>query len=300
MPKYSRKIMLWPLLLVLSFSYCTPSDSNAIGQKADTTISTYINIRQPLRFDNFVLPDSFNYTHSNQVYIYPHEKGFDISVIDTGAAYVYFWYKRDTFFKARIHIKSTPEFDSLTAAITRYDTAYIRSDATREIMYEYSLLNKKVPPFMVQKISGGTLSDTDLSGRISFINLWYYGCGAGMEELQDLTYIHRKYRSRVSFYSFFSDSAYVRNGKSYFYYRKPVESAGNIAFGDTFVTYKIKYPVAYNCKALETAFRFRGYPHSYLVDAHGIIRAIYPGYSTDGKYRETLINGIAFLMHRSD
>lgn len=300
MPEYSRKIMLWPLFLVLGFSYCTPSGLHAIRQRTDTIISTYINIRQPLRFDNFVLPDSFNYTHSNQIYVYPHKKGFDISVIDTGAAYVYFWYKRDTFFKAHIHIKSTPGYDSLTAAITRYDTAYIGSSATREILYEYSLLNKKAPPFIVQKISGGTLSDTDLPGWISFINFWYYGCGAGMEELRDLKYIHKKYRNKVRFYSFFSDSAYVRNGKSYFYYRRPVERAGNTVFEDTFVTYKIKYPVVYNCKALETAFRFKGYPNSYLVDANGIIRAIYPGYSTDGKYRETLINGIAFLMHRRD
>ncbi|WP_298427340.1 TlpA disulfide reductase family protein [uncultured Kordia sp.] len=70
----------------------------------------------------------------------------------------------------------------------------------------YKLEHKPFPDFKLRNVNGKKVTEEDLKGKITFINLWFVNCVPCRREMPLLNVLHKKYKDKVDFRSITFDS----------------------------------------------------------------------------------------------
>lgn len=119
-------------------------------------------------------------------------------------------------------------------------------------------LDKKFPEFSVKTINTGSFSNSDLTGKVVFINFWFENCVPCLQKTEGLNQLYARLQNDTNFiFVSFTFEDYQTISK----FSKQQQIAYNI--------YQL------NSRQCDTICC--GYPTSFILDKNGIIRSIYTG-----------------------
>lgn len=284
------------LLSVLLCYGCKPTKPD-IAHRIDTTITVNQNFYYGYKSE-LPLPEKFSFNNSDNIVVNPFFNSFEIVGVDTGWGYVNFFNGNDTIYAMKVKVNRTMLYDSTTSRYCNRDTLLTGRDTvihTKSILNAYhtfSLLNKPMPGFILKTIDGGSISNKDFQGHISMINFRDDNSDLDMEEQLSIKELQNRYKGTFIFYSFFSDSAFIKDNKQYYF-----SGYNNESQHFNYVNYEIDYPVAINSKNITSQFKFTVYPQTFIIDKSGVIRYILEGYNLDEKLKDMITDKIEFVMH---
>lgn len=70
----------------------------------------------------------------------------------------------------------------------------------------YTLEHQPFPDFKLRNVEGKKVTEKDLKGKITFVNLWFVNCVPCRREMPLLNKLHKKYKGKVDFKSITYDS----------------------------------------------------------------------------------------------
>jgi peroxiredoxin len=120
------------------------------------------------------------------------------------------------------------------------------------------------PGFSLKDMNGNTVTLTSLKGKVVFLTFWATWCPSCKEELPDLNTMQRKYA-----------------GKGFTVLSICIESSDSLV-----ANYLKKHPVTFPVLvdkegAVADAYRFSGFPASFMVGKDGIIMHKHSGYDKE-------------------
>lgn len=290
------RLIVVTILISIFFISCKTDKANFL-HRIDTTITINQNFHYGYKSE-LPLPDKFMFNNSSNIVVNPFFNSFEIVGVDTGWGYVNFWVGKDTLYAVKVKVNRTLLYDSMAKRLSHPDTVISHSDTfvhTESVLNAYSafaLINKPLPPFRLPKMEGGYVSNLDFKGIVSMINFRDSHTGIDLEKENTLSELQNKYKGKFAFYSFFADTAYVKNGQQYY------ASANNDSNDEKkYSHYNIDYPVAINAHSIINDFDFTTYPQTFIIDRSGVVRYILEGYNVDDKFRNCIQHKVEFLMH---
>ena len=146
----------------------------------------------------------------------------------------------------------------------------------------YRLLNQNVPSFKAVTVTGDSISERNLHGKITVANFWYYGCIPCMEEIPTLNEISNHYRSdsNVQFLSFFRDSVFIDS--TGVYYQSKVLTTDTMGMRPQKID--LDFTIIPNSKSIKESFNVFWFPTNIVIDENGVVRDIIVGSSKDRKH----------------
>ena len=152
------------------------------------------------------------------------------------------------------------------------------TDKQREVFRNYShyrLINKPISEYI--KNDPNSIIDS-ISGKITMLNFWYYGCLPCMAEIPALNKLHSelKHDPQVKIYSLFKDSIIYIDHKPYFQSRG-ISTLDSNKFKEVDIDI-IQIP---NSEIIAKQLFIKAYPTNLIIDEMGIIRKIQIGASMD-------------------
>lgn len=125
-------------------------------------------------------------------------------------------------------------------------------------IHRAKFLDKKFPEFSVKTINAGSFSNSDLTGKVVFINFWFQNCVPCMQKTEGLNQLYASLQNDTNFiFVSFTFEDYQSINK----FRKQQNIEYNI----------------YQLSNKQCDTICCGYPTSFILDKNGIIRAIYTG-----------------------
>ena len=118
----------------------------------------------------------------------------------------------------------------------------------------YNLINKPLPHFVIEKYKGGNLTDEDLKGKPTILNLWFTSCSPCINEMADLNDIKEKYGDKFNYIGMTFDD-------------RP-------AVYDLFKRRIFKFDVLINAQKYIDKLDIEGYPELILIDKNNIVRYV--------------------------
>ena len=296
------------VLMPFLFMSCVQTKASpTLEYKNIDTIIHYTMFESKFNIVPFKIPIKnidFKYALNNNIKITQYNDSISIYPIDTGSAYLYLFDKVDTFAKVKIIIHTSPKYDTFSNWIKSNDThnifSYPKSECEQFAMNTW--VNKKLPKFHLQGLEKQYIYDTDIQSKgISLIILWRFGCGASEALINDIPKIKKEMGDELTIYSFYRDSAYIKNNKPYISFRNPILTKDGFIFEDAYEKLpKLFQPIAFNAKKIYDQFYIKGDPSYLIVDKKGVILNFDIGYSDHKTTERFLIEQLKLATKRSD
>lgn len=132
-------------------------------------------------------------------------------------------------------------------------------------------INRPLPPFSLKDLSGKQISNESLRGKIAVLNFWSTTCVPCIQEMPHLSELKSKYGSKnVIFIALASENM-----------KKIERTVANRIFTYTLVP---------DAQPLFTALGLEGYPFHFVVNAAGIVQAIYSGSRFSAETNEVVLD----------
>lgn len=140
---------------------------------------------------------------------------------------------------------------------------------------KYRMLNQPVRNFSLETMEGHKLDSTSLTGKITFLNFWYYGCLPCMAELPAINKLQEIYQNddEVQLFSMFKDSIKTIANDSLLFETPSMLSSRKERY--FFVNSTLTQVP--NVDPFLSHFGVGGFPTNMIIDQDGIIRFILVG-----------------------
>ena len=132
-----------------------------------------------------------------------------------------------------------------------------------------ALMDKPLPHFKLPRLTGGTLTNSKLKGKVAIIDFWASWCGPCKMASPIMQELHRKYKSK-GLIVLGANTSERKDGV-------PVKSK---EFAAEYVAeHHYTYPMVYGSDDFKNACKVSGIPTILVVDKRGIVRLVQVGFA---------------------
>lgn len=241
----------------------------------DTTIATMPFVSNYIHVGNL---HGLLFGNTANVILRKYGDSLQVMMLRPGKARAIFYHaiSRDTIININIVARTNPKYERAKRKVDSWDSS-LHFDSLASYIYSYELANKPFPQITVAAIDGNILNlPADVSGKISVLNAWYYGCPPCMAEIPGLNRLKELYDSEdVRFIALFKDSAYKAKGGMRFYNEYYSSKKGHVKEYTPYDQYHFQH--AYGIDRYAGQLTIYGYPKTFLLDKEGFVRIVIDG-----------------------